>query len=397
MNWFIFEDSLENREGHWFEYLDAFVRELPKLGDKVTIVASERADKETLSHFKAMPLLPQSVFSKMRDGASELVRGLRIPWHAWRSFWRISRFLKKSGPADLVFVPTVTVHHLLAWYFLIHFTNVCEFPKRVLLFFVGFPSTYAANGVVLDGSPSGSVMKWLLRGLYNDIQTGRVILGVETAAAKESGEKLFGVPFRYFPHPVGAPEKRVEPGPELVFGCYGAARHEKGSDIFVQAVMRYLERYPETQVRFVFQWVKDFSLPNGQMFAIPEELRGNRRVEIIARFFEEGEYALYLEKTSVMVLPYRSTAYGLRGSRVLIEAMLYGIPSVVSRDTTLEQQLATYGGGLSCREGNIESLVNAMRNAEENFQDLKARSMERVHRAIKHHSVAHFRSLLEPL
>lgn len=397
MNWSIFEDSLENRKGHWFEYLDAFARELPRLGDKLSFFVSEAADAETLGHFGAAPLLPRSVFARMSDGASALVRSIRIPWHAWITFWRVSRLIKYREPADIVFVPTVTVHHLLAWYFLIHFTKMTEFPNRVLLFFVGFPSVHTSRGVERDGSPTGLLMSLLLAGLQNEILTGRVILGVETPAAKTAGEKLFGVPFNYLPHPVCAPQREALPAQELVFGCYGAARHEKGSDLLVRAITKYLDRYPESRARFVFQWVEDFTLPDGQSVSIPEKLLNHQRVKIVRRYFNEGEYGDYLERTSVMLLPYRSSAYRLRGSRVLVEAMLYGIPSVVSSQTTLAQQLIDYGAGVVCEEGDVESLVAAMRRAEADFQELKAKAMSRRQHAREHYSVEHFRQMLQKL
>ena len=53
MRWLIIEDSLEGRQGHWFEYLENFCRELPRLGDSVTLLVSRRAEPFILNRLGA--------------------------------------------------------------------------------------------------------------------------------------------------------------------------------------------------------------------------------------------------------------------------------------------------------------------------------------------------------
>jgi glycosyltransferase involved in cell wall biosynthesis len=96
----------------------------------------------------------------------------------------------------------------------------------------------------------------------------------------------------------------------------------------------------------------------------------------------------------VMLLPYRLSSYRLRGSRVLIEAMVNGTPVVVTRGTTMADQAERFGVAVLCDDDNVESLVAAIETAERNYESLVASAYERQAKARKHFSVDHFRRLL---
>jgi glycosyltransferase involved in cell wall biosynthesis len=95
-----------------------------------------------------------------------------------------------------------------------------------------------------------------------------------------------------------------------------------------------------------------------------------------------------------MLLPYRCSSYGLRVSRVIIEAMVNGIPAVATNGTTLSSQAAEFGAVIGCEDGSVESLCAAIATIERDYPKLRLRAMEQVPRAREHFSVRHFRSLL---
>jgi hypothetical protein len=68
MRWLIIEDSLESRQGHWFGYLEGFHRELPRLGDEVTLLVSRRAEPFIQKRLGPFPRQQTSVFFRMSDG-----------------------------------------------------------------------------------------------------------------------------------------------------------------------------------------------------------------------------------------------------------------------------------------------------------------------------------------
>jgi len=254
---------------------------------------------------------------------------------------------------------------------------------------------------------------------------------VETHTMKQAAEQAFGLPFTYFPHTVEIPnaetlkpemlkaesgkqkieiqERKAEiakskivspsafslqPSALLTMACYGPARHEKGSDLLAAAIEKYLERFPDSRARFVLQWLTDFSLPSGGMAQLPAALRQHSRVKIVDRYFAEGEYAQRLAGTQVLLLPYRCSSYTLRVSRVVIEAMVHGLPVVATRGTTLAEQAEAFGAAVLCEDENVESLVAAMETMERNFEALAATAREQQAKAREHFSVRQFRETL---
>ena len=348
-------------------------------------------------------------------------------------------------------------------------------------------------------------MAWLFGQLRNEVESGRVVLGVETHAMRRALEGVIQLPVVYLPHPVETAAKARRRGEEkspeglttedtvasqagpsepdsltskladvpvsesltrsasgpssspatshsllatapealspatsyappatsaqpIVFGCYGAARWEKGSDIFQEAIKLILKNQvvggecllaniqsesacetgpsflPVTSnslparaagrpLRFAIQWVEDFRDGEGNLVSIDPWLKNHPQVEVIGRYFQGNEYDQQLERTDVMVLPYRSP-YRLRVSRVVIEAMLHGIPVIATRGTTLFEQAEEYGVLVGCQEGSAESLAQSILEMAEGFEKVRVSAMERAKTAPDSFSVEYFRDLL---
>jgi glycosyltransferase involved in cell wall biosynthesis len=147
-------------------------------------------------------------------------------------------------------------------------------------------------------------------------------------------------------------------------------------------------------LRFAIQWVEDFRDEKGNLVSIDPWLREHPQVEVIGRFFEGDEYERRLAATDVMVLPYRSP-YRLRVSRVVIEAMMNGMPVIATRGTTPFEQAEEYGVVIGCEEGSAESLAEAILKAAEGFESLQTSAQEKSSAAAQTFSVGFFRDLLE--
>ena len=95
MKWLIIEDALRDRKGHWLEYVSTFVRELRALGDEVVVLCDRKAQGFVLEQTGARPVLPESIWHRMGDGAGALKRYLRVPGHAVATFMAMRKFFKK--------------------------------------------------------------------------------------------------------------------------------------------------------------------------------------------------------------------------------------------------------------------------------------------------------------
>ncbi len=398
MRWLIVEDALRDRKGHWFEYLSTFARELRALGDEVTILADRAAEPFLREQLRVKPVLPASIWHRMGDGAGPFRRYGRVPMHALATWRAVKTYLLGGEKFDVIFVPTVLVHHLLGWVWLIK--GFKRTQGRVILFFPNTPVQVnpQTNEPSWQPAPTAKLFCYLIRSLRDEVKQGRVMLGVETHPMCETLTRLTGVPFQYFPHPVHSEktEGRSEgkavvrpPNPDtLVFGSYGSARHEKGSDVLVPAVMEYCRRYPASRAQFVLQSVDG----DEKLWA---QLKENPKVRLIPNYFQNGDYSRHLAQTDALLLPYRRSSYGLRVSRVVIEAMVHGIPVVATRGTTLEDQTKEFGAAVWCQDENVDSLVEAIHALEQDFSQLKEQAENRRAAAQTHFLVKEFRRLAQ--
>lgn len=414
---------MRNRWGHWFEYDANFFSGIRTLGDEVLILCDRQAEDCVVTSLKAEPVLPQSIWHRMSDKAGPIRRMLRIPAHGIATFVALRRYFsnhremhplsddaRTSGPTStdelpgLIFVPTVLVHHLLGWYGLLKFGN-CPRNATILLFFPNLPLQLDETGQARwNGSPSTRLMAWLFQQIRPWVEQKKVVLGTETEAMQQSLAQLIGMPVIYLPHPIeplasnDAPRQLAENESPL-FACYGTARAEKGSDFLQSAIERIVfpsemsESDPFPPLRFAIQWLADFTDSDGNSIHISQSLSQSGRVEYIQRFFVENEYEERLRQTDAMILPYLASSYNVRVSRIVIEAMVHGIPVIASEGTTVWSQVREFGAGVSVNEGDPVAIANAMRHLAANLEDYAKQAHATKERARFHFSIQTFRRL----
>ena len=94
MKWLIVEDALRDRKGHWLEYVSTFVRGLRALGDEVEVLCDRRAEGFVMEQTGARPVLPESIWHRMGDGAGAVKRYLRVPGHAVATFFAMRKVFR---------------------------------------------------------------------------------------------------------------------------------------------------------------------------------------------------------------------------------------------------------------------------------------------------------------
>ncbi|MEJ1932793.1 glycosyltransferase [Nostoc sp. NIES-2111] len=392
IHWLIVEDALRDQKGHWFEYISTFCQGLRKLGDEVTILADKEAMPFVLEQLKPQPVLPRSIWHRMSDKAGAITRYLRVPAHALQTVVAVQAYLSAfSDEYDVIFVPTVLVHHLLAWTWLIKWF-LSSSRVRIILFFPNAPVSFdpLQGKWIWTPSLTTSLLRLLLRTLASDVKTGKVICAAETYPMQKTLSHLSSLPFTYFPHPVlplAASEQERSSLDELVIGSYGGARHEKGSDTLFQGIAEFSRQCPDYRVRFMLQCLEDFAQER-------HLLKDNLQVKWITRYFQGSEYAHQLCQTHILLLPYRLSSYSLRVSRVVIEAIVNGIPVIATRGSTLAEQADEFGALVMCENEDPVSLAQAIQYAVEHYSELAAQAQAAAPKAQAHFSVRCFRECL---
>ena len=332
----------------------------------------------------------------MSDGSPRWKKLVRYPLHGWQTFTSVSRIFKANRGADVAFFPSVSTHHLLGLVPLL-LIRAKRLPGKIILFFQCTPilPDQAEGGARLNPEATARLFPILVRLLRPLVASGRVILGVETEAMRAALTKLCGMPFVYFPHPVefhAADAKQASPG--VLLGCYGTTRYEKGNDLFQVAAKEYLQRESDGSVRFVMHWTENFHAESGKLVTMDPYLVKHPQVDFITEFFApDGGYMRQVAKTGIMVLPYRDS-YVFRLSRVVIEAMLAGVPVIVPENTTLAKQALAHGAAVSFRHEDPDGLVQAIEEAVEGYGSLRQKARRLAPSVAQHFSVARFRDTL---
>ncbi len=234
---------------------------------------------------------------------------------------------------------------------------------------VGLPGRYSvsvASGLDFDPSSSPSVHP------------------VHPVAASGSGSR----PSTLDPRPSTQPIT-------FTITCPGFARHEKGTDLFQEAIRILLARPDADDFRFVLQWPEPFAMPDGTMLGPDPSLVEDPRVEFLNQNLNSEEYASLLARTDLIVLPYRRKSYHHRVSRVAIEAEKMGIPIIYTEGTWSGEVADLSGCGVQIAEERPDSVADAIVKAVAEFPFLKEKARNGAASVSAFHSVATLRKILQ--
>ena len=385
----IVEESLRDLKAHWFEYIKTITHAAQTQGYRVDVACHRDAAPEIKSHFNSFPIFRHA---RYLDNQTQKLPGERyygFMLHSLRSLAVLWPLLKQRDRYAHIFVPTVLIHHLLAWWIIMKAHP--HRPEHLTLFFVANPGIWDAEQQqsVLPTSPLTRIQRFLLRLFQPMVQRGVVTLGVETKGAKHEFETLTHVPFCLLPHPVSTvalsnalskPHVDQPRGESLLFACYGFARYEKGSDVLKAAIQILLSTHNSFPGQFCIQWVDPFTLPDGTL-CDSKDLRQHSSVRLIERPLLSDDYQALLQQTDVMILPYRNSSYHARVSRIAIEAVCLAIPIIYTQGGWLEDVVTEFGAGVGVEDESVESLNAAIATVTSTYAALRQQAIAKQAKA----------------
>ncbi|MEL7355044.1 MAG: glycosyltransferase [Cyanobacteria bacterium J06560_6] len=310
--------------------------------------------------------------------------------HSIRQLKALWPLLNQQTQYDLVFSPTVMLHHLLAWWVLMTFHP--KKPRHLTLFFVTNPGIWNPQSKTATFPKSAFLLGSLLKLFRRQVEQGKVTLAVETGGAQQEFEALAHMPFTLMPHPVpnSATNSVIFASTQpLNFACYGFARYEKGSDLLKSAIKVVLAKQPDFSSNFSLQWIDPFMLPNGSSCHI-NDLQLHPKVTVIDRPLMPIAYQQLLDQTSCMILPYRNSSYYARVSRVAIESAYRGIPIIYTKGGWLEEVVLEFGVGIGIKDESVENLVEAINQMNINYSSFRQQAMEKRTQAQQYFSSQNF-------
>lgn len=393
----IVEEALLSPKGHWPAYISTLAGGFRRAGDSVTVLTHQNADPAVLAAVLGTPWMRRSCWSDPRSQGKW--GGLAHNYFFARD---TLRFLADSSPFDWILHLTVRRQHLFGLSALASWLRRHHPETRQLCLFVqGFGSwDDTAGEVVFPPTLSNHLARLAFRLLQPHLHSHRVVLSAETPAMVTELTRFSSHPVRLFPHPVpledfAAGQSTLSPPPPAglpLLAAPGFARHDKGSDLLQDAILRLLAGNPPFPARFLLQWLDPFTLPDGSTCQPHPVLRHHPCVELLDRPLAAPEYWAVLARASALLLPYRPGPYRDRVSRVAIEAACLGRPILYSPGTWTEDLVR--GGaaaGLPLPEISLDGLMRGLRCLLDALPELSAQARALAPRARDLFSPDHFR------
>ncbi len=394
----ITEEALQGGAGHWPSYIGDIAAGLRSLGDEVDVAVHRDATEKVLARVGGIPWFRRNCWVDTKSQGA--LGGIR---HNLVFCKELASWLKQHDPYDWVCAFTMRLQHMLAFSFLARSPFIHKKTRFFLLFVQGF-GRYNGYGSPTEFPNTLSTKLarfcfWLMTG---SVRSGRVVLAAETKGMQDELQRFTGLPVQLAPHPVEfqlsrepstiVPRLSTQP---LTITCPGFARHEKGTDLFQEAIRILLARPDADRFRFILQWPEPFAMPDGTMLGPNPLLIADQRLEFLNQNLNSDEYAALLARTDLILLPYRRSSYHHRVSRVAIEAAGRGIPMIYTKGTWSEEVAELAGCGVDIADESAEEVANSILKGSDEVSDLAIRAGVGADRVRTYHSGATLRQLLK--
>lgn len=190
------------------------------------------------------------------------------------------------------------------------------------------------------------------------------------------------------PHGLDAPINRRRPdGAPLTLAYLGGARGDKGFHLLPDLIAALADDYLVTRrARFLIQTNYAFSREEPLMAHTKRSLARfpPSWVELISAPLDAAAFAQALASTDLLLLPHDRQTYRHRSSGLLVQAMVAGIPTIVSEGTWLATE-APEGAHVAFGQG--VTLAEAARRAIADYDALSAAALAAQHEARQKHDV----------
>jgi glycosyltransferase involved in cell wall biosynthesis len=390
------EEGLINEVGHWYEYCKSVVDIHALCGIQSCVAMHANATDAVRSSIPALPVYSQTSWSGLHLEPNAVKRYFGILSHNYIVYRTMDRVIRENGPFDVIFAPTVTIHHAIGWRGLAAAHAENGFNRLVLLF-------RNNAGYYIEGSDtpkfrrSAHIFALILKSFSPLINRGVVVLATDSDRLADEYEALCGLRPIVFPSPRVAESSEASPtegapkeSATLRFSCLGPARFEKGIDLLQNAIKRVLARRRTDDLSFVLQWNEPIRDSAGNLYEPDPTLLADRRVRFLTEPLSSAQYNSQVVLTDCMVLPYRRSSYFARISGVAVEGATAGAPIIYTRNTWCESLVKDCGAGIGVPDGDIDALAQAIEEMADNYAIYKAKAVAKAAEARRLNSAETF-------
>lgn len=372
----IFDESLMSKSDHWFEYDLAIARMHAASGAEVEIVSHRtfafEADLEAVGA-TVLPLAEQNFQTVSGRGGAigEWAVGVRLAWH----FSRLLSRLLAARTYDCVFYHTAQPMHLLSWKFLSR--RLRKRAGRVVFATWLNPAVYDTEGnpVFPRRRKLWRLAAQLLRA---EFASDHFVFLTDSARVAEEYRLLAGLEAGHIcsPRTMFASSGPPRSSSQKRFVLPGAARVEKGIDVFQEAIAGADDLADPTRFQFIVQWNKPVYDASDNPYPRDVRLGQRENFTFLDDELSSAQYQELLHSADCVVLPYRLSGYRSRTSAVAIEAACAGVPMIYTDGGWLGDFVREFGAGIAVADGDERALAGAVRRMREELSVFKAQAAE---------------------
>jgi len=204
----------------------------------------------------------------------------------------------------------------------------------------------------------------------------------ETAEMAAEWTAVMGIACKTFPFPVSpsTPLPTASCSPAiLTFGILGPPRHEKGFDLVLQAYQKLVAAGWGDRTRWIIQVAPVWKESDVDSVVQAFKSSVDPQLHLLTHPLNHDEYSDLWTQIDVIILPYRQSAYNLRSSGVVIEAIANGKPVVVSTGTLLFKVAQAYGAVVEIVSEDADGVTAALYKAVLDFEHLSETAIAAAH------------------
>ena len=215
--------------------------------------------------------------------------------------------------------------------------------------------------------------RWMTGGYPFEKITGQlrntnrnVFVYTETARLAGRLPDQIGKPVRAYPFPgfksaVGSTD--VANKKSVCF--LGGGRRDKGFQLIPDIVGKLDQEAKDLDI------IVQEPRPEDRLGEELEKLKQYGNVQILDNTISEDDYNNYLHRCSILVFPYDKYVYEARGSAIVVEAVVNGVPLICTDDTSLTEMIYT-GNGKAAK--NADEFAHCILEINRNYEQFHDRA-----------------------
>ncbi|MFT4151987.1 MAG: glycosyltransferase family 4 protein [Paracoccaceae bacterium] len=168
----------------------------------------------------------------------------------------------------------------------------------------------------------------------------------------------------------------------VLIGCYGRIRAQKGTDVFVDAMIAVLRDHPEATALVMGRATDEHSGFLEQLQAKVADARMERRILFLPEVTVD-RMADWYAALDLYVAPQRWEGFGLTP----LEAMACGVPAVATRVGAFEELVIEGATGSLVEPGSEPAMAGAVRHWLDDTAGLAAAGVAARAQAVAHHRI----------